>query len=89
MAFGSEHSTSYKVVEFPSVELKNKYVEAEYADPKCQLAFLSHQSAWNKQQRTFTREVLASTRLAFYNKWAAKYIKSNKPRALTEEDFPA
>jgi len=69
--------------------LKAQYVTAEFADPTCQNAYLAHQSAWGKEERKRTRDALISARINFYKEWAAKYMKENKPKPLTEEDFPA
>ena len=64
----------YKIAEFPSVKLKNQYVEAEYKDLKCQDTYFRLQAARTPDERKQCAQDVDSARFSFFTRWAKVHL---------------
>ena len=86
LSFSLAQNETNKVAEFPSVELKNKYVEAEFKDLGCQDLYFTYQAARDVKLRKELATKVDSTRYAFFKRWAAKHMPEQRPRPLHPVD---
>jgi len=75
LSFNISGSPSDNIIEFPTAELKEAYIEAELKNLKCQNAYFKYCAAFNKKERELTAKKLDEARLKFYKIWASKNIK--------------
>lgn len=78
LGFSLVPNDTNKVTTFPSIELKQAYVNAEISDLSCIQAYYDHQASKTKADRTITAEALAATRYTHYIRWAEKNLPTTK-----------
>lgn len=72
--FHLAQSSTYKTAEFPSVELKNQYVKAEYSDHRCQRAYFLFQAAETPTERKKLAAETDTARFQFFTRWAKGHL---------------
>lgn len=72
LSFSLEQNSSHKVAEFSSAEEKDRYVNAEFAEPRIKELYLAYQSARTKLDRKQAANRLDTARYLFYKKWAGE-----------------
>ena len=73
----AQNETSNKA-EFPSIELKNAYVEAEFHNLACQKAYFEFQAARMPNERKHLATIIDDTRYAFFQRWAKQHLPHPK-----------
>lgn len=86
LSFSLAQNETNKVAEFPSVELKNAYVEAEYKDLTCQKAYFNFQAAREISERKRLAVIVDDTRYAFFLKWAKAHLPNPRFPPLKSVD---
>ena len=76
--FSLAQSDTSKAAEFPSIELKNQYVTAEFKDLRCQRSYYKFQEARTKADSSKNAEELDATRWAFFSRWAKTHLPNLK-----------
>jgi hypothetical protein len=66
--FGIDHNTI--CIEFTSDILRQKYIDAEFSDPTCQLLYAKMQAALDKTTRLDSKRDFHTARYRFFKHWA-------------------
>lgn len=64
-----DKTNNKKIVDFPSIAVKDEYVAAEFKDPLCREAYFAYQEARTLDQRLQAAKKLDNIRIMFYKRW--------------------